>query len=177
MPPKPKTTETFRSFENCEALNAEDISNHLEPASKKKYECGTKKFAQFCKDHNRPLDPNEENLAHVITVTARKIKPGTVKKYLTGISYVYRKQFPMVDIARSSEQIKSTVRGVKKMFSVATKQAPAFTLINMHLAYQSFDSSFNDLLFRAILGLGFFGLHHLGKLVVPDQILLRNPRK
>ncbi|KAH9809337.1 hypothetical protein DFH28DRAFT_864606, partial [Melampsora americana] len=177
MPFKKVSTKTLLSFEERGILNASDRYHHLEPSSKAKYDCGARRFISFCKDHQISIEPSEINLCHFISVIGREVRPNTIKTYLTGIVRHFKSAFPDVVSHRSSDNVRDSIVGIEKQLSVPTKQASAFTLLDLAIASNAANSSFDDLLFNTIIAVGFAGLHRLGELVTPDIISLRNSRK
>lgn len=165
------------SFKDREILNRKDISNRLEKSTVAKYNSGMRRFIKFCEEHSLRLYPSEENLCHFISVISREVAPDTVGKYLTGISYSMRKDFPMIVETRMSDRVKDSLRGCQKLFSKPTIQANAFTFHDLKTAAAFYNTTFDDKLFNLILALGFSALHRLGELTVPDSKAFKNDRK
>ncbi|EGG00869.1 uncharacterized protein MELLADRAFT_92944 [Melampsora larici-populina 98AG31] len=153
--------QTPLSFFEREALNQFHISKHLEPSTILKYKSATRHFLKFCQDHTLEPVPLEFNLAHFVLVTCLDLSPGTANKYLTGIVFCLRDQFPFVVAACASQHVQLSVRGCQKLLSVPVVCTKPFTLLNVHLCAKTFLSSFNNQLFNTIIALGFSGLHRL----------------
>lgn len=165
------------SFKERVKLNSKDISNRLEKTTVAKYNSGMRRFVKFCEEHSVRLYPSEENLCHFISVISREVAPDTVGKYLTGISFSMKKDFPIVLETRLSDKVKDSLKGCQKQFSKPVVQANAFTFHDLKLSAQVYNSSFDDKLFNTILALGFSALHRLGELTVPDSKVFLNDRK
>ncbi|EGG04004.1 uncharacterized protein MELLADRAFT_108842 [Melampsora larici-populina 98AG31] len=88
--PKSKKPQKKLTFEERESMNKADINHHLEPNSKAKYESGANRFQRYCEDQDIPV-------CHFISIVSRELLPATVGKYLTGIAYMMRAQYPWVD--------------------------------------------------------------------------------
>lgn len=173
---KVKKSSTL-NFKDQEILNKNDISNRLDKSTVAKYNSGMRRFVKFCDEHSLLLYPSEDNLCHFISVISREVAPDTVGKYLTGISFSMRKDFPMITQIRMSDRVKDSLKGCQKSFSKPIAQANAFTFHDLKLSASFYHSTFDDKLFNTILALGFSGLHRLGELTIPDSKSLQNDRK
>ncbi|CDO68567.1 hypothetical protein BN946_scf184998.g64 [Trametes cinnabarina] len=106
------------------------------------------------------------------------IKPDSVDSYLSGICNQLEHLFPHVRNNRRSSLVSRTLRGCKRLYNTPPSRKLPLSIEHILLLLNTFpDSSYDNLLFRAILICGFFGLHRLGELVDHDRLQLRNWRK
>lgn len=76
-----------------------------------------------------------------------------------------------------SIQVRDTVKGCRRSFSKPVKRANALLLPDIDIIASFFKNTYDDLLFNAIVAMGFNGLHRLGELVEPDRAELRDDRR
>lgn len=159
-----------------EKLNREDVLNKISTSSKLKYCCGVNRFLRYCEEHNLDPLPTKSNLSHFFLEVSREIQPSLVNAYLTGIPYHFTPSYPEVEVNRMSARVRDTVKGCQKSLSKPVKRANAMLLLDIDIAADFFKQSFDDLLFNAIMTMGFNGLHRLSELVEPDNKKLRDDR-
>lgn len=158
-------------------MNKIDIKNLIGKNTKLKYQCGVNKFFKYCEARNLSPIPTEENLCHFISETSRDIHPSSANAYLSGILFHFSDSFPEVKAICLSAKVRNTVKGCFKSFSSPIRRANAMLLSDIELAASFFCKTYDDLLFNAIIAMGFNGLHRLGELVESDTLSLRDDRK
>lgn len=173
---KQKTIK-FLSKEEREDMNKTDMENQVGKNTKLKYQSGVNKFFKYCKSRNLIPIPTEENLCHFISETSRDIHPSSANAYLSGILYHFSDSFTEIKSIRLSAKVRNTVKGCHKSFSTPIQRANAMLLSDIEVAAAFFSKTYDDLLFNAIIAMGFNGLHRLGELVEPDRLALRDDRK
>lgn len=167
----------FLSHSQRERLNQTDASNKISRSSKLKYKSGVKRFLRYCEERNLDPIPTESNLSHFVSEISREIQPSSVNAYLTGISYHLTPSYPEAEVNRMSEKVRNIVKGCKRSFSKPIKRANAMLLSDIDIIASHFKHTYDDLLFNAIIAMGFNGLHRLGELVESDREELRDDRR
>lgn len=166
-------------------LSEADAAHSLARSTKSSYLSGLNSFLSFCICLNLPPIPTVDTLCAYVsdacrTVSARTNKPlspNTIQGYLAAIADSFEHLYPDIRLATNSARVRKVMRGVKVQFSLPVNRKEPLTLSDLALASRCSRTSYDDLLFTALLVAGFHGLHRLGELVVPDTISYRCPRK
>lgn len=174
---KPKSKLTHSSISSLRNLVKHDIENAISPSTRQKYSSAWRSFFQFCQAFNLEFSPNFNTLSFYIAVTCHSISPRSVEVYLSGISFMFKSKFPHLLCQTNHPTVRQTLKGCKKQFSKPVVRKEPLNLQLLELAVSSLGRSFDEILFLAILSLGFASLHRLGELVSPDNHLLFDSRK
>lgn len=135
-------------------------------------------YLAFCKSHNFPIDPTPDTLSFYTVFMCHHIKPDSVASYLSGICNQLESLYPNVRIVRKHPLVTRTLAGCKRMFNTPTKRKRALTVDDLARLLTVFPpTSHDNHLFRAMTLAGFFALHRLGELAVPDNAAFRDSRK
>ncbi|KIJ66314.1 hypothetical protein HYDPIDRAFT_61093, partial [Hydnomerulius pinastri MD-312] len=129
--------------------------------------------------HHFDPEPTVDTLSYFVTYMSHHIEPRSVHTYLTGIVSELEPYFPHVKENRMSRLVKRTLQGSMRRFSSSITQKEPLTKNHLLtvMGHTPRPISHDDLLFRAQLETGFFGLMRLGELVWPDKLALRDSRK
>ncbi|OSD08152.1 hypothetical protein PYCCODRAFT_1343896, partial [Trametes coccinea BRFM310] len=128
--------------------------------------------------HGFPIDPTIDTLSFYVVFMCHHIKPDSVDSYLSGICNQLEALFPSVRENRRSSLVSRTLKGCKRLYNTPPNRKLPLSVEHILLLLDAFpNTSYDNLLFRAILVCGFFGLHRLGELVQPDRVDLRDWRK
>ncbi|KAF7984093.1 hypothetical protein HWV62_17670 [Athelia sp. TMB] len=143
------------------------------------YSSALQSYLTFCRSHSFPINPTPDTLSFYTVYMSHHIKPSLVDSYLSGICNQLEPFYPDVREVHHHRLVTRTLRGCKKIRAVATiRKRPLRRAELAALApIYTNSSTHNDLLFFAILLVGFFALMRLGELVWPDRVELQDPRK
>ncbi|KAL7278881.1 hypothetical protein ACG7TL_006712 [Trametes sanguinea] len=132
----------------------------IDKSTRLTYTSHLQSYLTFCKIHCFPIDPTIDTLSFFVVFMCHHIKPDSVDSYLSGICNQLESLYP------------------RRLFNSPPNRKLPLTVEHILLLLDAFpNTSFDNMLFRAILLCGFFGLHRLGKLVHPDRNDLRDWRK
>ena len=136
-------------------------------------------YSDFCDLHQFPLHPTSDTLSFFIVYMSHRIKPSSVKSYLSGICAELEPIWPDVHSIRSSPLVTKSLAGCHKLFGSPATQKHALTESDLKLVQNSVccSPSHDDLLFLAITFTAWHGLMRLGELVNPDKVELRDYQK
>lgn len=90
---------------------------------------------------------------------------------------MFKSKFPEILCQTNHPHVRKTLKGCKKQFSKPVICKDPLTLQLLKLVVSSLGRSYDDILFLAILSMGFASLHRLGELVSPDNPNLFDPQK
>ncbi|KAE9389329.1 hypothetical protein BT96DRAFT_772852, partial [Gymnopus androsaceus JB14] len=126
--------------------------------------------------HDFPIDPTTNTLSFYITYMCHHIKLKSISSYLSGICNQLKVFYPDICQNCTHPIVKCTLKGCRKIHkSIASRKCPLqHTEITEVFNKLHSSSSFNDLLFLALLFIGFFALMWLGELVFPDKLELQD---
>ncbi len=143
------------------------------------YPSATTSYITFCNLHNFPTEPTVERLCFYIVYMSHHIKPTSVKLYLSGICAKLEPFYPDVHAIRSSKLVNRTLTGCTKLYGSPANRKCVLTESNLLLIICStlHHTSHDDLLFNAIVLMGWHCLLRLGELVDHDSTSLRDYRK
>ncbi|KIP09229.1 hypothetical protein PHLGIDRAFT_67814, partial [Phlebiopsis gigantea 11061_1 CR5-6] len=135
-------------------------------------------YLSFCKIHAFPIDPTPDTLSFYVVYMSHHIKPSSVETYLSGICHQLERLFPDVRAARRHPLVVRSLAGCKRMLNTPTRRRLPLETDQLRAALRdSALATHGDLLFRAMLLSGFFGLHRLGELTDSDDPARRDDRK
>lgn len=114
-------------------------------------------------------------MSFFVVFMSHHIAPRSVSSYLSGISQQLEPYFEHVCASKHTP----LVTGCLRLFSSPTTRKRALTLSNLILVLSALahSTAHDDLLFKAILLMGFFALIRLGELTFLNTKKLRNWRK
>lgn len=134
------------------------------------YSSHLQSYLTFCKTHGFPVEPTPDTLSFYTVYMCHHIKPTSVDSYLSGICNQMEPLFPNIRTVRKSPLVSRTLAGCKRMLGSSTIRKRPLSPDDVKACLERFSSSsFDDLLFCAILVAGFLGLHRLGELVKPSR--------
>src|SRR5260221_2355842 len=124
-------------------------------------------YITFCNLHNFPTEPTVERLCLYIVYMSHHIKPTSVKLYLSGICAKLEPFYPDVHAIRSSKLVNRTLTGCTKLYGCPANRKCVLTESNLLLIICStlHHTSHDDLLFNAIVLMGWHCLLRLGELI------------
>ena len=145
----------------------------------KNYGSALNSYLNFVRLHQFPVEPTPDILSFFTVYTSTYIKPDSVDTYLSGICHQLEPYFPNVRENRKSMLCKRTLAGCKRLRGVPTTRKRALTMDDLVqvITFYSKSESHDDLFFVTQLLSGFFALHRLGELTVPDDTSLIDHRK
>jgi hypothetical protein len=166
-------------MERLERAQRTAINNSVSKQSHLSYSSALSSYLLFCNIHNLDIAPTPRTLSLYTAYESHHIDPRSVKSYLSGICNELELDYPMARENRNHPIVRRTLRGCKRMFSKAVKRKDPLELRDVCSILQQFSNSlhYDDLLFTAILTIGFTSLHRLGELVVSDDPLRRDYRR
>ena len=151
----------------------------LDTSSFGTYTSALNSYLTFCNLHNLPVDPTPDTLSFYVVFLSSHIKPDSVNSYLSGICRQLEPFYPDVRRNRNSLLVSRTMTGCMRRFGTPVNRKTPLSHANLLFIIDSTASnpSYDDLLFVAIILVGFHALMRLGELVFPDKKKLRNYRK
>src|SRR5258707_14720571 len=143
------------------------------------YSSAASSYITFCDLHHFPTEPVVERLCFYIVYMSHFIKPMSIKSYLSGICAELEPFYPDIHSIHSSKLVNCTLAGCTKLYGSPAKRKRALTENDLRLIIRSAPhaASHDDLLFLAIVLVGWHCLLRLGELVDPDASHLRDFRK
>src|SRR5260221_975357 len=151
----------------------------LEQSTAHSYTSAATSYISFCQLHEFPTEPTVERLCFYIVYMSHHIKPTSIKSYLSGICAELEPFYPDIRSIRSSKLVNRTLAGCTKLYGSPAERKRALTENDLRLIIRSAPhaASHDDLLFLAIVLVGWHCLLRLGELVDPDASHLRDFRK
>ncbi|KAJ8581131.1 hypothetical protein M405DRAFT_752267 [Rhizopogon salebrosus TDB-379] len=173
-PPTTPARQRIREAWSLERLTFERsvaLGFALESTTMTAYDSHLNSYLNFCRLHNRPIDPTPDTLSFFVVWLSHHIEPRSVDSYLSGIVSKLEAYYPGARDAQHSRLVARTLRGCKRRLSQpVTRKAPlSRSDIEGALASPVITSSYNDTLFAAMLFTGFETLQRLGELTWPDS--------
>ncbi|KAH8930080.1 hypothetical protein BT69DRAFT_1189312, partial [Atractiella rhizophila] len=149
-----------------------------DPATKESYTSAARSYIQFCQLHHFPLTPSSDTLSFYIVFMSHYVKPQTIKSYLSGIASFIEPYFPDWHTVRRSRLVKMTLAGTFKRFqSPANRKRPLMESDLLSLFDSLSSNTYDDILFKCIVSIGWHNLHRAGELVDPDEKIKKDFRK
>lgn len=165
-------------------LVARDGFNAITATSRMKYSSAVNSFYAFCAREGCLPIPDVSTLCAYISSTCRfvgpsgkPVSPRTVKSYLYGIASKFRAAYPEIDSTINSRRVRDVMNGCLRAFSQPVRRKDPLSVFDLVTAYTGLAPNYDNLLFFTLLSTGFFALHCLGELTVPDTIAKRLVRK
>ena len=180
--PGTRSQQPLRAPWSCERLEHERaiaLGQAIDNSTWLNYNSALNSYLDFVKNHHFPVDPTPDTLSFYVVYMSSHIKPDSVDTYLSGISQQLEPFFPLVRAHRKSALVRRTLDGCKRMQAVPTQRKHALSLDDLQKVIEHYHQSKNhdDLLFVALLLIGFFALMRLGELTNPDNLQRWNPSK
>src|SRR5258707_502750 len=143
------------------------------------YTSAATSYITFCDLHGFPTEPTIERLCYYIVYMLHHIKPSSIKSYLSGICAELEPFYPDIHSIRTSKLVNRTLAGCMKLYGLPAQRKHALTESDLLLIIHSTPhrALHNDLLFNAIILVGWHCLLRLGELVDNDTASLRDYRK
>jgi hypothetical protein len=173
QPPRDAWTLERLTFERSVALGFA-----LETSTASSYDSHLNSYLNFCRLHNRPIEPTPDTLSFFVVWLSHHIEPRSVDSYLSGIVSKLKVYYPSARTVRRSPLVARTLKGCKRRFSQPIKRKLPLSRadIGRVLATTAFAGSYDDCLFSAMLVTGFETLQRLGELTWPDSKRLQSYR-
>ena len=159
----------------CEWLEHERalaLGSAIKQSSAASYSSAFQYYLSFCQLHHFPIDLTLDTLSFYIVWMFPYITPKLVDSYLLGVAIQLEPFQPSVCQHCKHQLISCTLWGCKKLCMVPTtcKHALCWSeLADLLPLYDSYSSSYDDLLFFTILFTGFHAPMCLSELVWPDK--------
>jgi hypothetical protein len=136
-------------------------------------------YLTFCKLHCFPVEPTEQTLSFFTVFMSSHIKPDSVDSYLSGIANQLEGFFPDVRKNRNSILVSRTLAGCKRRFGTAVnRKRPLSRADLLFLVLKiGLSESHDDMLFLAMIIIGFYALLRLAEMAFPDKLKMRNYKK
>src|SRR5258708_6019746 len=136
-------------------------------------------YINFCNLHSFPTEPTVKRLCFYIVYMSHHIKPMSVKLYLSGICTELEPFYPDIHSIHSSKLVNCTLAGCMKLYGSPAKRKWALTESDLLtiIWLTPHHPSHDDLLFNAILLMGWHCLLRLGELIDHDTLSLRDYHK
>ena len=133
-------------------------------------------YISFCHLHELSTDPTIEKLCFYIVFTLHHIKPSLVKSYLSGICAELEPFYPDIHSIHSCPLVSCTLAGCTKLLGMPVKRKRALTEDDLHTIIRASPHQLlhDDVLFLAIILVGWHCLMRLGEIVDSDTVSLCN---
>lgn len=137
------------------------------------YRSALNSYLNFVKIHEFVTASTADMLLY-IAYMSHQINSKSIFSYLLGICNQLKIYFPKIHAAKNSLLVKKTLSGSKKRFSSPTKQKSVLTQDDILYVIKNFsaNSSYDDILFLAMLTTSFFALLQLGEMAILDDLKL-----
>ncbi|KAF9042454.1 hypothetical protein BJ165DRAFT_1349733 [Panaeolus papilionaceus] len=165
------------SEEQFNERRAQALGSKIDHSTWKSYTSGFRCWKAFVELHNYPLRPTPLTMSNFILYMSEFIKPSSVSSYLTAIIHFLRPRYPDVCEVRQSSLVNNTLHGCKRLHGSAITRKNPLTVDMISVVIKTLAFSFDDILFKAMLAVGFSALLRLGDISDPDNPSLKNPRK
>lgn len=168
MEPKSKACQPVRAPWTLEKLHQEraiTISATLPQSfSVKAYNSHLQSDLTFCKSHKFPFQPTPDMFSFYTVYMCHHIKPTSVNSYLYGICSSLEPYYPEVRKLHKYPLVLRTLMGMKKLQGMAANRKSPLTESHLRtfLSHYEGENTY-DILFLAIILVGFHALMHLGK--------------
>ncbi|THH15404.1 hypothetical protein EUX98_g9472 [Antrodiella citrinella] len=156
------------------------LGHALDRSTQLSYSSHLQSYLTFCKLHNFSIEPTSDTLSFYTVFMCHHIKPDSVDSYLSGICNQLEHLYPNVRTIRKGALVTRTLAGCRRLLNTPTSRKHPLAVDDLRQILATFPpSSYDNLLFRAILLSGFFALHRLGlgELTWPDKLELQSWRK
>ena len=155
------------------------LSTALERSTMLTYTSAITSYISFCHLHKLSTEPTIQKLCFYIVHTSHHIKPSLVKSYLSGICTELEPFYPDIHSIRSSPLVTHTLAGCAKLLGSPVNRKRALTKGDLQtiICASPHRPQHDDLLFLAIILMGWHCLMRLGELVDNDTISLHDFRK
>ncbi|KAJ3478258.1 hypothetical protein NLI96_g9890 [Meripilus lineatus] len=154
------------------------LGHAIDPRTHLAYSSHLRSYFTFCKLHGFSIEPTIDTLSFYTIYMSCQIQPRSVNSYLSGISHELEHVFPEIRQNRKSSLVTRTLKGAMKLYSNPIKRKRPLTIEDLSVLLLAFPpTSHDNLLFSTILLSGFFALHRLGELTIPDNPALLESRK
>ncbi|PPQ82622.1 hypothetical protein CVT24_005472 [Panaeolus cyanescens] len=141
------------------------------------YKSAFASWQNFTDLHNFSIQPSTVTLSNYIMFMSDQIKPSSVATYLSGIVQILEPIFPDIRDIRNSSLVRDTLAGCKRMFGSPILRKSPLTVPMVRKVLNSPNSSYDHLLFKTLLVVGFHSLLRLGDLCDPADARHINPAK
>lgn len=141
------------------------------------YKSALHSWESFTALHHYPLEPTTTTMSNFIMFMSTVIKPSSVSTYLSGIIRCLQPRYPGIVATRNSRLVKDTLAGCKRLYGTPTARKPPLSLANIRQIHATECSSYDQLLFKCLIIVGFHCLLRLGDLCDPADTHLINPAK
>lgn len=151
----------------------------IESTTASAYDSHLNCYLNFCRLHNRAIEPTEDTFSFFVVWLSHHIEPRSVDTYLSGIVSRLEPHFPRVRDVRRSLLVSRMLKGCKKHLSKPITHKQPLSLDDLTLVADMFAASecYDDILFVAMLVTGYKTLQWLGELVWPDALKHQSYRK
>ncbi|KAG1865712.1 hypothetical protein C8R48DRAFT_600904 [Suillus tomentosus] len=151
----------------------------IETTTASAYDSHLNSYLNFCRLHNRDVEPTADTLSFFVVWLSHHIEPRSMDSYLSGIVNRLQTHFPQVRDVRTSLLVTRTLKGCKRRLSKPVRRKEPLTLDDLAVVVDMFASStdFNDILFVALLVTGFKTLQRLAELCWPNAKKHQSYRK
>jgi hypothetical protein len=143
------------------------------------YTLALNSYLTFRDLHNLPVDPTPDTLSFYIVSISSHIDPKSVNSYLSGICRQLELFFPEIRHNHKTVLVSRTMAGCMRRFGKPTNRKAPFSRADLLFVLVNITTprSHDDLLFLALIFMGFHALMRLGELVFPDKKTHHNYRK
>ena len=171
----PPATRLAWSEEQFNRRRVEVLGMKIDHSTWKSYGSAFTSWKDFVNKHNYPLQPTPITMSNYILYMSDFIKPSSVSSYLTGIVHYLRPHFPDVCDIRKCSLVIDTLHGCKRLYGSPVSRKSPLTLDMIKSILRTPSFNFDDIVFKAMLAVGFSALLRLGDLCDPDDKKLQNP--
>jgi hypothetical protein len=144
----------------------------IESTTASAYDSHLNSYLNFCRLHQRPIEPTEDTLSFFVVWLSHHIEPRSVDSYLSGIVNRLQPHFPTIASTRKSLLVSRTLKGCKRRLSRPVNRKLPLSLDNLNTVIDTFRDTtvYDDMLFTALIVTGFKTLQRLAELVWPNTL-------
>ena len=178
-----KSSRKKRVRWSTERLQAEwklTLREAVSKGSRRTYSSACKSYLKFCELHEIDPTPTTETLSLYIVYESAHIRAKSVRSYLSGICNELEEDYPHIRDVRMSAIVAKTMKGALKRRNTPPNRKDPLRAEDVERIIKEVindTATYDDLLFCAILAVGFTTLQRLGELTVPDKPEHREYRK
>jgi hypothetical protein len=163
---------------HLDTLVYEAVNHALDVSTNQAYDSHLQSYLAFCHLHHLPITPTCSTFARYMVYMSKFIKPSSLNTYLSGIVHRLRAFFPNVGDIRNNDHLRDVLRGLHRQHGTTVSCKAPITFSDLNHVFTLYQQrSFDDVLFLALLSVGFFGLLRLGEITDPNDQRLLNRRK
>lgn len=177
MPPSHQPLRPIWTEDQFISKQVRALGMKLDHAMWCSYESAFNSWRTFADHHSFPIFPSVITLSNYVLYMSDFIKPDSVATYLAGIIHYLSPIYPDIQDIHNSSLVKDCLTGCCCLNNKPIIQKQPLPLNLIQSAVSTLPKSYDNLLFKTMLSVGFHALLWLGDLCYLDILYLQNPAK